>query len=335
MPGISQRIVVLGSAGPMVKEWENLSVTVDVLDIMRFGLFQFRRSLIDALPDEPFDHVIVWTNSRIGMVANALNKYKANLYFHVGNPVALTARQELQARISAWIFPVSNKLFLRPVSKFVQQGLSKSGFYKRYPSKVSLKPIEVSDARVKSPTGIAGSAPLLGMVARLDKIKDHDTVIRSLEIIRKTFPGATLHLAGDGSLKAPLQELASALGLGDHVIFHGDVKNVPGLMQDWDLFLYGTTEREGLGGTVPEALAIGLPVVATDLPMVREWDPEGNFIVYCRAHDPNDMAGKVVGLLRNLSHRRKVFEQGAAFIKGLYSPARFAANYIDHQPVVA
>lgn len=330
MPSIQQKVVVLGETGPMVAEWQSLSVSVDVLDIMKLSLFKFRNALINALPEESFDHVIVWTNSRINIVANALNKYKASLYFHIGNPVLLTPRQEIQIRITSLMFPISNPINLRPVSRFVQQGLSKSGFYKRFPSKVSLKPIESSEQRVKPPVEIT-NAPVLGMVARLDKIKDHETVIKAFKNIRQSFSLAKLHLAGDGDKMGSLKTLASSLDLNDSVVFHGDVKNVAALMKDWDLFLYGTTEREGLGGTVPEALSMGLPVVATDLPMVREWDPTEKFISYVKYADANDMAKKSVDLLKNVSRRREIYDQSPLFIKQHYSPQRFAMNYIDIQ----
>jgi glycosyltransferase involved in cell wall biosynthesis len=124
------------------------------------------------------------------------------------------------------------------------------------------------------------------------------------------------------------------LGLAGKVIFHGDVGAPQQLMKDWDLFVYGTTEREGLGGTVPEALSIGLPVVASDLPMVREWDQDGAFITYCKPFDPSDMAAMAIALLNDLPRLKEIFEQSPLFINKHYSPLRFATNYIDIQTTV-
>ena len=76
-------------------------------------------------------------------------------------------------------------------------------------------------------------------------------------------------LVGDGDLQGPMQAQARRWGLAHNVHFAGLRHDVPRLLQAADAFVL-SSRREGLPGVVLEALAAGLPVVATDLPGVRE-----------------------------------------------------------------
>jgi glycosyltransferase involved in cell wall biosynthesis len=174
----------------------------------------------------------------------------------------------------------------------------------------------------------AGSRPRLGMVARLDEIKDHETILHACIRIQQQYPGSTLSLVGDGRLRHTLENLAERLGLADSVTFHGDTADIYAVMKDWDLFLYSTTLREGLSGTIPEALSIGLPVVATDLPMVREWDPAGQYVAFCKASNPDAMAETIMALMADVGRRVAIWEKAPAYVREKFSPERFVVNYL-------
>jgi glycosyltransferase involved in cell wall biosynthesis len=329
-PGVTHELLVLGADGPMGGEWLALGVRPLVLNIAELSLLNFRSALKRSLPTGPFDKVIVWTNSRMAVVANTLNKYKTELYFHIGNPVPHTIKQDLTSVMLSFLFPARNVINARPVSTYVQQGLKNSRYYRNLRAKVSMKPIASPPVQANPPVVLSASTHVnLGMVARLDRIKDHQTVISAFSDILKEFPLAMLHLAGDGDQLVRLRRQATDAGIEDKVIFYGDVADPSALMKSWHLFLYATTPSEGLGGTVAEALAMGLPVVASDLSMVREWDPTSNFVIYCRPSDPPDMARCAVDILKNFDGRIRIFGNAPGFITDNYSPASFAANYIS------
>ncbi|MEJ0030737.1 MAG: glycosyltransferase [Bacteroidota bacterium] len=323
MPGLQHRVVVLGGDGPMVSEWKGVNAKVDVLDIMKLKFLQFRSELAKRLPDEQLEKIIVWTNNRMVIVANALNKYRnATLLFHIGNPVPPGGVKD---KIVSLLFPSSNRILIRAVSQYVLDGIQLNAYYRQFPAKVSLKPIEVTDHRttLKSTDNIC-----FGIVARLDRMKDHRTITSAIALISKKLPNATLEIAGEGPLMDDVRRWAKEDGIDEKTTFHGDVADVPSLISNWDIFLYATTPVEGLGGTVPEALAVGLPVVATDLPMIREWDNTSKYIRWCKPADPESMAEVALSLVADVDHRRFVYENGPAYIRDNFSPKQFSIRYL-------
>ncbi|MBT1704896.1 glycosyltransferase [Chryseosolibacter indicus] len=323
-------VLVLDQHGPMITEWELLGVQVKVLNILCLNLLSFYNSLKKSLPAVEYETIIVWTNIRMPIILNVLNKYETNIFVHVGNPVINRISERLKNQFLSVFFPIGNCVYLRPVSGYVKESILKHPYYRRFRNQVSLKPIKTTHVRVNKPTRIDRNSVLqLGMVARLDGIKDHETVIRAFSIIRMEYPFAILNLVGGGVLRDELEALALSLNLKGAVVFHGDVGNVYEVIREWHLFVYATTLAEGLGGTIPEALSIGLPIVSVDLPMIREWDKEGRFIVFCNASDHSHMASCVISELDDEFHRNFVYEQGPIYVAEHFSPTIFSSNYIS------
>lgn len=324
-PQFHHTVVILDDDGPMIADLATVGATVDVLRLLDQGRLAFQRSLSKRLPDDQFDKIIVWTNIRMPVVMQALNKYSADIYVHIGNPVG----KGLSEWIQSLLLRPDNPIHLRPVSDYVASTLSNSLYHRKFPRKVSLKPLTVPSVMAREPELVTGSSRVaLGMVARLDQVKDHKTVIEAFHILRKEYPSAELHLVGHGPLRESLKHLVSEKGLSSHVVFHGDVADVYSIMKDWDLFLYGTTTREGLGGTVAEALSIGLPVVATDLTMVREWDPKGQYIAFCKPSDAPDMAQSALAILADVERRKEIHRTAPVYIRENFSAEKFSYNYV-------
>lgn len=106
------------------------------------------------------------------------------------------------------------------------------------------------------------------MVARLDPIKDQCTLIRAFAAARQ--PGWQLQLVGDGPDRPRLEALAAELGLNPAEVFLGRRSDIPDLLGRADLFAFSTTPAEGFGIALIEAMAAGLPILASDVPACRE-----------------------------------------------------------------
>ena len=104
---------------------------------------------------------------------------------------------------------------------------------------------------------------LVGSVGRLDPIKRFDVLIDWLAKAPPESP-ARLVIVGDGSERQVLADHAERRGVTDRVWFAGDRSDVADLMRAMDIFVLAS-RNEGISNTILEAMASGLPVVATDV----------------------------------------------------------------------
>lgn len=122
-----------------------------------------------------------------------------------------------------------------------------------------------SAARARRPPG---DPHRVLMVARLDPIKDQATLIRAFAAARQ--PGWKLQLVGDGPNRQRLEALATESGLEASEVFLGRRSDIPELLGQADIFAFSTTPAEGFGIVLIEAMAAGLPILASDVPACRE-----------------------------------------------------------------
>jgi glycosyltransferase involved in cell wall biosynthesis len=142
------------------------------------------------------------------------------------------------------------------VSDFVARGLSDLGVN---PARISIvhNGISVAADAIPSTTRATG-AHSIATVARLVEQKGHRVLIEAL----KGLPDVSLVIVGDGPLRAALESMTREWGVADRVVFLGEVSDVPAVLAKAELFVL-TSFNEGLPLAVLEAMAAGLPVVAT------------------------------------------------------------------------
>ena len=139
------------------------------------------------------------------------------------------------------------------------------------------------------------------MVARLDPIKDQSTLLRAFAAARE--PGWQLQLVGEGPNRLRLEALASELGLGPAQVFLGRRSDIPELLGQADLFALSTTPAEGFGIVLIEAMAAGLPIIASDVPACREVLLEGAAGVLLPPGDVSAWARQLQVLMTSVSER--------------------------------
>lgn len=104
--------------------------------------------------------------------------------------------------------------------------------------------------------------PVAISVARLSAEKDFPTLLRAVAIARQKVPGLQLRIVGDGAERPGLERLSAELGLTGSVEFLGERNNVPELLANAGFFV-SSSLTEGISLTLLEAMAVGLPVLAT------------------------------------------------------------------------
>lgn len=117
---------------------------------------------------------------------------------------------------------------------------------------------------VRALLGYGADVPLVGIVARLHPVKGHQYFLEAAQIILEQHPEVRFVVAGDGPQRTVLEEMAGRLGIGKQVHFTGFVSEVSSLMADLDLLVISSL-WEGFGLTAVEAMALGVPVVSTEV----------------------------------------------------------------------
>ncbi len=102
-------------------------------------------------------------------------------------------------------------------------------------------------------------------VGRLDANKNHEMMLRAFAALKDKYPEYTLTIYGEGELHGFLENLAKELGLLGRVFLPGVIPDVAARIEKAALFLL-TSYSEGVSNALIEALAIGLPVISTDVP---------------------------------------------------------------------
>jgi glycosyltransferase involved in cell wall biosynthesis len=162
------------------------------------------------------------------------------------------------------------------------------------------------------------------MVATLEKHKDHATLLKAVPLVRIMEPSFKLWLVGDGSLRQELVELAGQIEIGDAVEFLGSRRDVPELLGRADLFVLSTTHQEGLGSVLLEALAAGLPVIASDVPACRELLAGGRYGKLVPPQNPAALAEVILALL---SSKVATSAELAAYARS-FTPQRMIGEYL-------
>jgi len=122
--------------------------------------------------------------------------------------------------------------------------------------------VEGDRERAREALGLPPASPVVGTVGRLDPVKDHLGLVDAFRRIRARRPDAVLVIAGDGPLRDALRRAVTAAGLGAAVRLLGERADVPRVLAALDVFVLPSL-AEGISNTVLEAMACGLPVVAT------------------------------------------------------------------------
>ena len=120
----------------------------------------------------------------------------------------------------------------------------------------------VNRAEAREVLGLPAEAPVVGTVSRLDPVKDHAGLLRAFTVTLAAHPKAILVVAGDGPCRGETEALVRELGLEARVRLLGERRDVPQVLAALDLFTLPSI-AEGMSNTVLEAMAVGLPVVAT------------------------------------------------------------------------
>ena len=142
-------------------------------------------------------------------------------------------------------------------------------------------------------------------VARLNEVKDPLTLLQATRRVVDRHPGFRLDLVGDGPLRADVEASIVQLRLGASVRVHGTVEDVSGTLGGASFFVLASLS-EGVSLTLLEAMATGLPVIATRVGGTPEVVAHGETGLLVPPRSPEQLADAMSWLLRRPDVRRRM-----------------------------
>lgn len=183
------------------------------------------------------------------------------------------------------------------------------------------RPDPAARVRVRAQLGLPGDVPTFLAVGRIEREKNHAALLAAFAT--PGLAGARLLIAGDGALRTPSEALAATLGLGARVQFLGIRKDIPELLAATDVFVL-SSDWEGNPLSVMEAMAAGLPVIATTVGCVPELVSEDTGLLV-PAGDVAALSAAMIALALDLPRAR------ALGVQAVRTAVRFDARTMARQ----
>ena len=297
------------SAGSAVQRLRALGVTVDVLDetederAVRELAAWLRREEIDLVHAHMYRAEVIGTRAAVAAGVPVISATVHSSRVRPPEDVALLA--SLTPMMDRLIVPseaIAHKVACegRDGARYavIPNGVDLSRFAMPAPS-----------SSVRADFGLAASAPLVGVVARLEAEKGHRFLLDAWPAVLASAPDARLLVVGEGSQMDALHEQAEALGVADRVVLTGRRDDIAALTGELSVAVLPSL-REAQGISILEAMARQVPVVATTVGGIPEVITSGVDGILVPPADPDALAAAVSALLADPGARRRIGEAG-------------------------
>jgi glycosyltransferase involved in cell wall biosynthesis len=172
--------------------------------------------------------------------------------------------------------------------------------------------------------------PVVAFVGHYHDVKGHDLLIEAFQRIHNRVPTAHLALAWSGiGHEARVDAAIQRLGIGSQVVKLGRV-DVGQLFSAADVVALPyrfTLGQAAYPGTVIEAMAVGVPLVTSDLPLLAELSDQGKTMLLARPGSVADLADKTARLLEDRALAEQIVAEQRAAVEHRFDPGRLVAEY--------
>src|SRR2546425_932387 len=175
-------------------------------------------------------------------------------------------------------------------------------------------PPTVSGTAVREELGLGAGEPVVGLVANIRGSKGHNVFLEAAREILTTAPRARFLIVGDGVGYEEVRRRLSALGLAERVTMTGFRRDIPEVMAALDVLVLPSIRSEATSQVIPQALAVGTPVVATTVGGSPELVRDGETGRLVPPADPHALAGAVLEILGDPARARAMGRAGQAAV---------------------
>lgn len=223
------------------------------------------------------------------------------------------ALERLCARITSALIVVAQK----DIEKGLQAGIGYPGQYRLIRSAIPLDEFDPAQAcreSVRRSLGLPLEAPVLGNVGRFSAQKAPLEWVRVAGQVGRSRPDCRFLLVGDGPLAGEVRAALEAEGIAGRTVLTGLRRDVPAMLAAMDVFLL-TSLWEGLPRVIPQAMAMGLPVVAQRADGTAEAIAHGESGYLCEPGESAALAAHCLRLLERPEERQALGRRGQAFAR--------------------
>lgn len=277
-PGRFQsRVVCLLPPGPVAERIEKLNIPVKCLGMRRsYPSPRALSRLVSILRHEKPDIVQTWLYHAdlMGLVASKLagsppviwNIRCSDMDFSKYG-ISTTVTFKLLTRLSAYPQAILSNSITAARKHEIEGYKQRIRFIPNGFDTNLFRPNPKARAEVRAEIGCADGTPLVGMVTRMDPMKDHPTFFQAAARIRKTVPATQFLLCGQGleSSNDEVTRLINADGLSKVTHLLGKRDDISRIMAALDVLVLSSAYGEGFPNVLGEAMSCGIPCVSTDV----------------------------------------------------------------------
>jgi len=316
------KIFLVSSGGDREKDLEGLGIQVIRLDIKTKSelspkVYRAIGPICKVIRDEKID--IIHAHTRVTQVLGVI------VSRFCGKPYVSTCHGFFKPRLSRKLFPCWGRQVIA-ISTQVQNHLINDLHVPAKTITVINNGIDLSEftdineeERIlkRKELGLY-SGPILGMIARLSDVKGQDILIHAMPEILRKVSSAKLLLVGQGKMEESWKSLVQGLGLEDEVIFLPVISKTAQILKALDLFVV-PSRQEGFGLSAIEAMAMGLPVVASKVGGIPDIIEDGKTGFLVAAENSQELSRKIIEVLKDIAKAKRVALAGQSSVRKRFS----------------
>jgi glycosyltransferase involved in cell wall biosynthesis len=314
-------VICLEGLGPVASRLAYAGVPVECIgrrgtSVVR-SVIDLRQRLRALRPD------VIHTHNEKAHIRGAL----ATLAWCV--PPALVHTRHGRSRVTGWAASVANRIALWRSQYIVSVSDDASAIPRlegARPERVRVIRNGVDIDSHESSRDQAESRMRAVAVSRLTPVKDLHTMLRAARIVADAREEFHLDIVGDGPSRPDLEAFCRVLGLERHVTFHGASEDVRRFLTTATVFVQSSLS-EGISLTLLEAMAAGLPIVATQIGGTPEVVEQGHTGILVAPRDPEALAGAMLTVSNDRGLARSMGRSARRRAETSFSLSRMTAAY--------
>ncbi|MGC8864287.1 MAG: glycosyltransferase family 4 protein [Bacteroidales bacterium] len=273
---------------------------------VRYVCWKYKIQIIHA--HDSHAHTLVWLTSMLpGLQIPIIVSRRVTLGKHRG---ILSTLKYNSNRITHYI------CISEAVRESLKDVVKKSNKLKRIYSGIdpSRFPYQSPSPFLKEEMGWPSRSKIVGNIASLVKAKDHPTFLKTAALLLEKRQDLRFVIVGEGPEKARLEALINELQISKWVVFTGFRYDIEKVLPSLDILLF-TSQSEGLGTIILDAMSCGVPVVATNAGGIAEIIHDGENGLLVEPGDASAMAEAVFRLLNDEGLRTKIIRNASIHVR--------------------